>query len=339
MSRFFPEKSRRKTLVKRMLFDPHIPDHIKRNYININDTDLSIMKTSLEKNFFSKEVDNYLHTIEGKNDLNDHLISRLDNDRRLKIPWLDDAKKLKGANVLEIGCGTGVSSVALSEQGANVTAIDVDRLALIDAKNRCDMYGVNVNFHHMNAIEASTVFSGEHFDFIIFWACLEHMTHDERMLAMKETWNMLPDNALWCVTETPNRLHYFDSHTSLLPYYMWLPDDLAMKYSRFSPRNYYNSNFVKSMHEEEELLSFYRWGRGLSFHEFEIAMLPIEKLNIISSLNRFYRKKIVPFIKWRLSFEYKYESLLHSITPKVNRAFFQPYLDLIIKKAPMPNVD
>jgi len=109
---------------------------------------LRIIKSSLEKNFFSKEIDDYLHTIEGKNDLDDHLFSRLDNDRKLKIPWLDDVKKLEGSNILEIGCGTGVSSVALAEQGANVTAIDIDSLALIDAKNRCDIYGVNVNFHH-----------------------------------------------------------------------------------------------------------------------------------------------------------------------------------------------
>jgi hypothetical protein len=71
---------------------------------------------------------------------------------------------------------------------------------------------------------ANRLFSDRHFDYIIFYASLEHMTIEERMSAMRATWGMLSDGDLWCVIETPNRLWYHDGHTSLLPFYMWLPE-------------------------------------------------------------------------------------------------------------------
>ena len=51
---------------------------------------------------------------------------------------------------------------------------------------------------------------------MIFFACLEHMTYAERLTAMRATWNGLRAGALWCSIETPNRLWWFDEHTSFL---------------------------------------------------------------------------------------------------------------------------
>ena len=36
--------------------------------------------------------------------------------------------------------------------------------------------------------------------------------------------------------ETPNRLLWWDHHTSILPFYGMLPDDLAIAYADRSPR-------------------------------------------------------------------------------------------------------
>ena len=62
------------------------------------------------------------------------------------------------------------------------------------------------------------------------------MVHEERLQAIADTWTMLRPGDLWCVIETPNRLWHTDTHTALLPFYHWLPDDLAFKYARFSQR-------------------------------------------------------------------------------------------------------
>jgi len=175
------------------------------------------------------------------------------------------------------------------------------------------------------------VFSGRHFDFIIFFAALEHMTHDERMIAMNCTWNMLSKGDLWCVIETPNRLWFYDGHTSLLPFYHWLPDDLAFKYSQFSSRQ----SFGEQYHEmsAEAMQHFLRRGRGVSFHEFELTMDRVEKLDVVSSLPVFLNKKnILRKFLWSLTADSRYESFLASIVPKIHRGFYQGSLDLIIRK-------
>ncbi|HEX5245050.1 MAG TPA: methyltransferase domain-containing protein, partial [Tepidisphaeraceae bacterium] len=72
-------------------------------------------------------------------DLQNHLFRRLEDNRRQVIPWLDAARPLQGAAVLEIGCGTGSATVTLAEQGAQVTAIDIDPRAIAVAERRCQL--------------------------------------------------------------------------------------------------------------------------------------------------------------------------------------------------------
>jgi len=289
-----------------------------------------MIEASLRQNYYSADQV-YLSSDVGENDLQDHLFRRVDIFRNTVIPWLISARSLKGASVLEIGCGTGCSTITLAEQGATVTAIDIHEPSLAVARERCQIYGLNADFFNMNATEVYKVFSGQHFDFIIFFAALEHMTHDERMIAMHNTWNMLSKGDLWCVIETPNRLWFYDGHTSLLPFYHWLPDELAFKYSQFSPRQHFCEQYREiSM---EAMQDFLRRGRGVSFHEFELAMDRVEKLDVVNSLPIFMRNQnILRRIQWKLTTESRYESFLARITPTVHRGFFQKNLDLIIKK-------
>ena len=232
---------------------------------------------------------------------------------------------------MEIGCGTGCSTVALAEQGAEVTAIDVDESSLVIATERCRAFGLEVTFAHANATQVHQLFAGRHFDYIIFYAALEHMTMDERMSAMRETWQMLSPGDLWCVIETPNRLWYYDAHTSLLPFHMWLPDELAFEYSRFSPRQNYRERYRE--YTDEAKLDFLRRGRGVSFHEFELAMKPLSSLKIKTSLNTTSnRRRLLGRMKWRFSNEARYISLLRRIAPELHEGFLQSSLYLIIEK-------
>ena len=330
---FLPQNSRRREFLKKLLIDPKPPAHISRNFTDLKDSDLNLVRISLETNYVAKEADGYLSTEVGMNDLMDHLMRRLEISRRYTIPWLDSVRSLNGARILEIGCGTGSSTVALAEQGESVTAIDVDERALIDARKRCEIYALNVDFCHVNSMEVARLFSGGMFDFIIFWACIEHMTHEERMVSMKETWDMLAPNGLWCVTGTPNRLWFYDSHTSEMPFFLWLPDGLAIRYSRFSPRQKFRESFARLDDEEEYMFRFLRWGRGLSFHEFELAMKPVDQLNIVSCMDMFYgKRRILSFLRWGTSLDYRYESFMHKLCPNIHRGFLKPYLNLIIRK-------
>lgn len=332
LNRLFPEGSRGREFFAAKLVRPRILPHLSQNFVKSETSGLEQIQASLERNYFSKEPDGYLLTEEGRIDLDDHLLGRLEESRKFVIPWLDRAKPLKKANILEIGCGTGCSTVSLAEQGAQVTALDIDEKSLIVAETRCRIYQVEVDFYRANATEIARLFGKEKFDFIIFWASLEHMTHDERISAMKDSWDMLPRGSLWGIIETPNRLWYYDEHTSRLPFFHWLPDDLAVKYARFSPRELYRENCLHSDGGEEDLLHFFRWGRGVSYHEFALTMKPPSELQIVSCLELFRRKRLFYRLKRCLSRRYLFEAFLKKVSPEIHQGFFQEHLNLLIEK-------
>lgn len=315
------------------LVTPKVPRDISSHFRDVGADELREISMLLEQHYFSKPFtpDGFLASDEGKNDMHNHLAGRLNGFRSTVLPWLNDAQPLAGKQILEVGCGTGSSTVALAEQGARVTAMDIDVGALTVAKERCRVYGLDVTFVEANATQIRTLFSGRHFDLIIFFAVLEHMTHDERMIAMSDGWNMLSAGDLWCVIETPNRLWFYDGHTSFLPFYLWLPDDVAFEYSRFSPRK--SISELSSAATVEARLAFLRKGRSISFHEFELSMDRAEALDVLSSLSGFLRKRSVwRDILWRLTFESRYQSLLTKAGPHIHSGFYAPFLDLIIRK-------
>jgi SAM-dependent methyltransferase len=326
------------TAFLRSLAMPQLSKHIRAHYRVIGQDALDTIAESLKKNYFpycyyGENPESYLATTQGKEDFEEHLRGRTNDDRASVIPWLDEARRLKGAQILEIGCGTGSATVALAEQGAEVTAVDVDEHAVQVARDRCEAYGLKVHFSVLNATQVARHFAADRFDFIIFYASLEHMTHEERLTAMRTTWALLPQGAFWCVVEAPNRLWYKDGHTSLLPFFHWLPDDLAFDYLRFSPREGLQSQFRFREYGETAKLAFLRQGRGLSYHEFDLAMKPARELNVVSSLLDFLRRRSLLWrAKARLDGDIRFESFLAKVGPPVHRGFFQPHLDLIIRK-------
>jgi S-adenosylmethionine-dependent methyltransferase len=319
----------------RPLITHKIHKKISGRFKYIDQNDLNLIEISLKQNYFTRNDawfnPAYLSSEKGQNDLQDHLHRRLDNFRKTVIPWLSDARSLSGSRILEIGCGTGSSTVALAEQGADVTAVDILESSIRVAKDRCKVYNLNANFLCANAAELHQILAGQHFDLIIFFATLEHMTHDERVIAMKKTWDMLSPGSLWCVIDTPNRLWYFDDHTSLLPFYHWLPDDLAFLYSQFSPRESFR-DLYRGIYDDSKL-DFLRRGRGVSFHEFELTMKRAEELDVVSSLPIFLKSRnLLRKILLTPKHERCFESFLMQIGPKIHRGFYQRSLDLIIRK-------
>ena len=291
-----------KDLIKSFL-KPHVPKHLLSRFKSIDKQGMDTIAASLKHNYFSPQDawfdDTYLTTEEGGKDFQDHHSKRLEEFRSTLIPWLDRANHLAGKNILEIGCGTGSSTIALAEQGARVTALDVVDSSLTVARDRCRVYGLDASFENANATEVKNLFAEQEFDFIIFFAALEHMTHDERIIAMRDTWDMLPPGGLWCVVETPNRLWFYDSHTSWLPFFMWLPDDLAFKYSQFSPRKPFHDLYREI--DDQSMLDFLRRGRGVSFHEFELTMKRAEELDVVDSLPMFLRRQsLLRKMLWKL---------------------------------------
>jgi 2-polyprenyl-3-methyl-5-hydroxy-6-metoxy-1,4-benzoquinol methylase len=317
--------------LRRHFYETTAPAALVRNFAKIPRDQMREIEEAVRKHYFPNLPKEYLSSPLGENDLHDHVFGRMVEARKFTIPWLDAAMPLRGAKILEIGCGTGSSTAALAEQGAEVTGVDVDEKSLVTARERCRILGLTPRFVLANATEVSKVVPDADFDFIIFYASVEHMTHEERMIALKSTWEMLRPNSLWVITETPNRLWYYDFHTSFLPFFMWLPDELAFSYSQFSQREQFCEIYRDP--NPDSMLHFQRRGRGVSFHEFELTMQPAAELDVVSSLAQFHRnKRLLQKLRWHVSGGSRYGNFLAKSAPDLHRGFFEPRLDLIIRK-------
>jgi S-adenosylmethionine-dependent methyltransferase len=328
-----------KNLLRTAVYGSLMPSEIARNQRPLSNSARTELKTELRRHYFSQPLnffattpEKYLAGAEGINDMEDHLEVRLDTHRRRVIPWLNAARPLAGSRVLEIGCGTGASTIALAEQGAEVTAVDVNEGNLFAAEARCRIYNLEAKFLCANAINLHEHFEAGDFDFIIFFATLEHLTYAERISAMRSTWAMLKPSGLWCVVDTPNRLWWYDSHTALLPFFNWLPDDLALDYAPHSEREFMKC-YAMAGRAEDVKLDFARRGRGVSYHEFDLAMGPSASINVVSALELYLRDRSVAIrLKARFSKDRQFEAVLKKLGPPIHSGFYQHNLDLIMRK-------
>ena len=278
------------------------------------------LRQVLIANYFRNDLA-YLMTDRGRADVLDHLRLRSEKFTRLYLPWINSIQSLKGARVLEIGSGTGCSTVIFAQAGARVTALDMDEKALTCCRTRLNIHGLEADYVTGNAVDQIAAV-GDQFDIICFWASLEHMTTVERLEMLRAAWQRVRKNGLVMVIECPNRLWYFDDHTSLLPFWMWLPDDLAIAYRKqqtgVGPPN-------------AEALA--RSGRGVSYHEFELSGMPIGVHDQIASLQLYTRKRNpLKALKWRFTRGGRYSRLLGALHPGLHPAFRQPNLDVAIRK-------
>jgi 2-polyprenyl-3-methyl-5-hydroxy-6-metoxy-1,4-benzoquinol methylase len=316
-----------------------IPRDLAANQRPLSESGRAELEEALRRNYFSQPLnyfaatrDEYLASPEGRNDMADHLDRRTRIFRRIVIPWLAAARSLPGCRILEIGCGTGASTVSLAEQGCDVVGVDVNESNLLVAQERCRIYNLEAEFLCANATDLHKHFETGAFDLIIFFATLEHLTHAERISAMKCTWAMLQPGGLWCVVDTPNRLWWFDGHTSNLPFFHWLPDDLALDYAPHSDWAYMKA-YATAGRDDAVKLDFARRGRGVSYHEFDLAIGPSDSLDVVSALDLYLRERSPAFrARWQLSSSRRFEAFLRAHGPQIHRGFYQPDIALIIRR-------
>jgi 2-polyprenyl-3-methyl-5-hydroxy-6-metoxy-1,4-benzoquinol methylase len=314
-----------------------VPPRIRKNFSQPTPEGITQLREQLQKTYFPSwysgvDMDKFYDSEEGQDDLDRHMTRRLEIDRYEFIPWIESVICLSNLNILEIGCGTGSATVARGEQGAKVIGLDAHREALAVAKLRAEAHGVSsVSFIEGNAADLKKLTQDHQFDLIVFFAVLEHMTIDERISALRSAWDILQNGKHLCITDTPNRLWFYDGHTSYLPFFNWLPDELALRYSKFSSRYPFNQRFRNA--DSKSMLSFIRDGRGLSFHEIDIAIDDEDRYKVVSNQTSFLsRRNPAKALKRLAARDGKREKLLNSYAPGRHRAFFMEYLNLVIKK-------
>src|SRR5210317_2018363 len=128
-----------------------VPKKIKNNFSDLSEVYKSLIEIELKNNYFSN-----FEKIQ-EIDMEDHITGRTLVSRTKIIPWLQKVADLKNKKILEIGCGTGSSSITFAEQGAKVTGIDVAEDSLQVAEKRAKLLDLDVKYKNLSGTEISSL--------------------------------------------------------------------------------------------------------------------------------------------------------------------------------------
>lgn len=92
----------------------------------------------------------------------------------------------KGSNILEVGCGTALSSLILADCGFDVTASDTDPKVLEDASKRISSLNQPVKLVKADILSLSSYFKEKSFDLVFSKGVMEHFNDEEAIRGLKE---------------------------------------------------------------------------------------------------------------------------------------------------------
>ena len=93
---------------------------------------------------------------------------------------------LTPSSALDLGCGTGDSSIYLAQHGWQVTGVDFVSTALDKARAKATAAKVSVNFVHADVTRLSSQGVGKDFPFIVDNGCLHGMSDHDRDAYVRE---------------------------------------------------------------------------------------------------------------------------------------------------------
>ncbi len=239
---------------------------------------LAKIRHAYASTYYRPEDAPFLASDAGKWDLDFNTFTRYNQSVRVALPWVSRVFPLAGKSILEVGCGTGSSTAAFAQVARSVHTCDVNPRGLPAAGERFKLLGIeNVT---IDAVGAPAFFDvarsryGAAYDMVLLFAVLEHQTLDERIETLRQSWSVLEPGGVLVVIETPNRLCYLENHTTQLPFYGVLPPEMAVRLAHQSRGEAFRlaMDANKDAPREALELDLVRWGRGISYHDFDLAI-------------------------------------------------------------------
>jgi len=249
------------------------------------------------------------------------------------VPWTNRVFPLDGRTVLEYGCGNGAIAAAFAPHVGRHVGLDIDEAGVRQGRELLEQEGVGAT---LTAVPLAEIMSevatmrGE-IDLFLCYAVLEHMAVEERLELLELARQVVrPDGAI-AVIETPTRLLPWDYHTAQLPFYSQLPDELALRYRHRSPRRDFVDSLDAAAGQGEDALreAFTRWGRGVSYHEFELVFEDLPARTLATS----WEPELLPERNVHRE-ELVLQAALDEIDPSLPPSFSRYWLDLIIAASP-----
>ncbi len=172
------------------------------------------------------------------------------------IPWIEATVPLAGKTVLEYGCGNAPVSCAFAERAERHIGLDIDAKAVETGRRDGRRAGARATSswrrtRWRGSLEAMAAHRGE-VDVVLLYAVLEHLTLDERLEVLRLAREIVAPDGHIVVCETPNRFFPIDHHTSQLPFFTMLPDELALMLYEHSRRPDFLNAIAAAMREGPE---------------------------------------------------------------------------------------
>jgi ubiquinone/menaquinone biosynthesis C-methylase UbiE len=102
------------------------------------------------------------------------------------VEGTSDQPPLPAGSALDLGCGTGDSSIYLAQHGWKVTGIDFVPKALDKARAKAGAAGLSINFVQADVTHLSQAGIGANFPLIVDNGCLHNMSDNDRDAYVRE---------------------------------------------------------------------------------------------------------------------------------------------------------
>lgn len=209
------------------------------------------------------------------------------------------------ANILDIGCGTGIATRELYAHGfQNVQGCDIDPLMILEAEHYNKQLNFPIPYKVSNVLDLPQVFNNERFDVITAFTSFHWFCNQE---AIEVIWNKLSPNGIFIVASATRA----NMDESILKEFWSIIEQISDK-PVFDPRTAY--------HPEEMLKSYgflvesHTWTHD-EYLTFEKVMARLQTFSGWCALTNEQKQRGVPMLE---EFVKKHADILMHRTVNVN---------------------